>query len=350
MMHAPVDIAVAPLSPDQQAEWDAFVTEHPDGSFYHLSGWKRVFERAFGHQTYLLAARQAGSLAGVLPLVHMKSAVFGNRLISVAFMVYGGPLANSEAAAARLDEAALALADQLDADFIEYRCRAAEPARAGWQSRSDRHVTFRKPILPTDEDNLKAIPRKQRAEVRKALKAGLASEPVGDVDDLHRIMNISYRNLGTPSFSRRYFHTLQQEWGSAAQTLVIKHGTEPIAAVMSFFFRDEVLPYYGGATLAARRYSANDFMYWEVMRRACADGYKMFDFGRSKVGTGAYNFKKYWGFEPEPLHYHYHLRKGGEVPDASPANPKYQAAIRVWRRLPLWLTRHAGPLVSRQLG
>jgi len=347
-MHGPASIAVAELEPARMAEWDAFVRAHEDGSVYHLAAWKRIFEDSFAQRTYLLAAWRGETLAGVLPLVRMKSLLFGNSLVSMGHLVYGGPLASTPEALAALDEAAIGLAGRLDADHLEYRGR--RPQHAEWARHAGRYATFRKTILPSPDENLKAIPRKQRAVVRKAIKQGLTSEPTSSVDELHRIMAISYRNLGTPAFPRRYFRILKDALGADCEILTIRHEGRPVAAVMSFFFGNEVLPYYGGGTGEARALGANDFMYWEVMRRACERGCTLFDFGRSKTGTGAYNFKKYWGFEPEPLDYEFYLRKGAEVPDRSPLNPKYRSAIAVWKRLPLWVTMRLGPLLAKHLG
>jgi FemAB-related protein (PEP-CTERM system-associated) len=119
---------------------------------------------------------------------------------------------------------------------------------------------------------------------------------------------------------------------------------------MSFYFRDEVLPYYAGDDEAARDLAANDFKYWELMRRACERGLKTFDYGRSKQGTGSYSFKKNWGFEPAPLHYEYRLYKRESIPQNNPNNRKYQWMIRTWRKLPLPVANWLGPFIVRSLG
>ena len=151
-------------------------------------------------------------------------------------------------------------------------------------------------------------------------------------------------------FSRRYLAALQQAFGADCEILTVMHGDRAVASCLSFYFRDEVLPYYGGGTLAARELAGNDFMYWEVMERARERGSRLFDYGRSKRGTGSYEFKRYWGFEPEPLYYEYFLVKGATVPDLSPVNPRYERLIAAWRRLPLWVSRLAGPPLAKYLG
>ncbi|RMD90424.1 MAG: FemAB family PEP-CTERM system-associated protein [Alphaproteobacteria bacterium] len=341
-------IEVRTFAPEQATAWDAFVRAHDDGTFFHLSGWKDVIEKAFGHACPYLVAREGGEIAGVLPLVHLKSRIFGNRLVSNAFCVYGGPLAASEEAAQALDGAAMALADRLGVDSLEYRL--LRPLHDDWVRHDDRYATFRKPISDDDEQNLLAIPRKQRAMVRKAIRLGLKSDALASPDDVHAVYAESVRNLGTPVFPRRYFRLLAQVFGKDCEGLLVHHEGSPVAAVLSFYYKDEVLPYYGGGTAAARQLAGNDFLYWEVMRRAAARGCRLFDFGRSKVGTGAFNFKKYWGFEPQPLYYEYRLRPGQTLNEVSPNNPKYGLAIALWRRLPLWVTNGLGPVIARNLG
>jgi FemAB-related protein (PEP-CTERM system-associated) len=120
--------------------------------------------------------------------------------------------------------------------------------------------------------------------------------------------------------------------------------------VLNFYFRDEVLPFYGGGIAAARQLAANDFMYWEVMRRACERGYRIFDFGRSKIGTGSYAFKCNWGFHPSPLIYQFRLAPGRSMPDLNPLNPKLAVFIAAWKHLPLMVATRLGPLIVRGIG
>ena len=343
-------ITVHRLDDAGAARWDAFVDATPSATFFHRAGWQRVIGQAFGHRCYYVYAERDGEICGVLPLVHVNSRIFSNGLISNAFGVYGGPAVSEPAAAAALDAYAVDLMHQVGADFLEYRCR--ERRRADWPCKDDLYVTFRRPIDPSADANLKAIPRKQRAVVRKALKAGQLTDVLDDdIERLHHVYATSVRNLGTPVFSKRYFRLLKEVFDRDCEVLIV-NGPEgrPVAAVMSFFFRDEVLPYYGGGTAEARRYGANDFMYWRVMERSRERGCRLFDFGRSKAGTGSYSFKKNWGFAPEPLHYEFNLRDGGEIPDVNPLNPKYRLFIALWKRLPLPLANAFGPFIVRNLG
>jgi FemAB-related protein (PEP-CTERM system-associated) len=233
---------------------------------------------------------------------------------------------------------------------MEFRTDTASPASPGWAIRDDLYVVFRKPFTADDDANLKAIPRKQRAMVRKGIDRGLASVIDDDPARLHAIYAESVRNLGTPVFARGYFRILMQEFAGQADIVTVLDGPTAIASVMNFYFRDQVLPYYGGGTAQARSRYGNDFMYWEVMRRAAARGYRLFDFGRSKQGTGAFAFKKNWGFTPQPLPYRYRLAPGASVPDHNPLNPKYRLFIAAWKRLPLPVANLLGPPIVRGLG
>lgn len=335
------------LDDNSIARWDAFVAACPEATFFHRAGWKRVIERAFGHRTYFLYAESDGVISGILPLAQIKSALFGHSLVSLPFCVYGGIAATSEAARQALDQRAQSLAAQLGVGHLEYR--SLHPMHSDWHCK-DLYVTFRKAISADAEENMNAIPRKQRAMVRKGIKAGLVGEIDSGVERFFSAYATSVRNLGTPVFSKRYFELLRQTFGEDCEILSIVKDDQVVASVMSFYFRDEVLPYYGGGTAAARAVAGNDFMYWDLMRRAAERGCRVFDFGRSKRGTGAFDFKKNWGFEPQPLSYEMQLHRARELPDLNPLNPKYQRFIKVWQRLPLPVANRLGPLIVKNLG
>ena len=213
------------------------------------------------------------------------------------------------------------------------------------------YVTFRKPILPEEEANLLAIPRKQRAMVRKGIKNGLVAQIDADAGRFFALYADNVHRHGTPALPRRYFDALQREFGADCDILTVADPAgRPLSSVLSFYFRDEALPYYAGDDVAARELAANDFKYWELMRRACAKGLKTFDYGRSKQGTGPFALKKNWGFEPTPLHYEYRLYKRDAVPQNNPANAKFKLMIETWRRLPIGVANWLGPYVVRNLG
>lgn len=340
-------LSVRACQPRDAARWDAFVHACPEATFFHRAGWKTVIEQALGHRTWYLYAEAGGEIQAVLPLVEIDSRLFGHSLSSLPFCVYGGIAAVSEPARIALDQEAQALAARLNVDFLEYR--NLEVRHPGWHAK-DLYVTFRKELYPETEQNMLAIPRKQRAMVRKGIKAGLESVLDEDIGRFYLAYSTSVHRLGTPVFSRKYFRLLKETFAQDCELMVVQNAGRTLSGVMSFYFRDEVLPYYGGGTGEARELAANDFMYWELMRRACERGIRIFDFGRSKRGTGSHDFKKNWGFEPQPLHYEYQLHRARAVPDHNPLNPKYRLFIRAWQKLPLALANFVGPYVVRNLG
>lgn len=342
------EVRIEALEDDAVASWDRFVQETPEATFFHRAGWKAVVERGFGHSCRFLQAKRAGRITGVLPLVHVSSRLFGNALISNAHCAYGGPIATDPTSLEALDRAAEQLARHLRVDYLEYRLR--RPSARSWMRNSALYATFRKPLVADPATNLRAVPRKRRAMLRKAQALGLRSEVDRDIGRFYPLYARSVRNHGTPAYPPAYFQALLEVFGSDCEILTVLRGARPLASVLSFRFRDEVLPYYSGSGAHARRLAASDFMYWEAMRRACESGARVFDFGRSKVGTGAFAYKRIWGFEPQPLHHEYLLLRRGEMPNVNPLNPKYAVLIALWRRLPLFVANTLGPRISRGLG
>jgi FemAB-related protein (PEP-CTERM system-associated) len=344
----PQDLTVRSMTGSDAQAWDKFVAAEPGATFFHRAGWKEVFESVFGMRTHFLIAERGGQIRGVLPLVHQKSMIFGNVLTSAPFCVEGGPVACEPEALAALDREALALMERVGASSLEYRSRKA--SRPGWAVKSGLHASFARPMTGDDKANLLAIPRKQRAVVRKTLESGLSSVIDESPERLFRVYSESVRNLGTPVFPRRYFDALLRVFGKDCDIVTVLDRGKPVSAVMNFYFRDTVMPYYGGGIAEARKSGANDFLYWEVMRRAAARGYRRFDFGRSKANSGAFAFKKNWGFEPEWLEYEYRLKEGASLPHISPANPKFGLFIAAWKKLPLPVANFLGPMLIRYLG
>jgi FemAB-related protein (PEP-CTERM system-associated) len=330
------------------ASWDEFVLACPQATFFHRAGWMKILREVLKHDTHYLLARTQGRITGVLPLAHVKSRLFGNALTSLPFAAYAGVAAEDPASAQALVSHAQQLARSLGVQHLELR--HLQQQQPEWPQQ-DLYVTFRKAILPDEEANMLAIPRKQRAMVRKGIKNGLKSEVDTSIDRFFSLYASNVHRHGTPALSKRYFQALQREFGTDCEVLTV---TGPdgqlLSSVLSFYFRDEVLPYYAGDDEAARDLAANDFKYWELMRRSCARGLKVFDYGRSKQGTGPYAFKKNWGFEPQPLHYEYCLYKRDSVPQNNPSNPKYQLVIKTWRRLPIGVVNWLGPFIVRSLG
>jgi len=345
--HLTAPLKIRPMEERDIESWDSFVLSRPDGTFFHRIGWRSIFRDIFKLDPRYLVAERDSQIMGILPLVFQRSLLFGNALIAAPFCVEGGPLALDDETDAALTLAALALQVETKAPYLEFRSRKATH---GWTVKKDLYATFSRSLSADDQENLVAIPRKQRAVVRKTLESGLVSEVDDQIDNTFRVYSESVRNLGTPVFSKRYFSALRKTFGKDCDALVVKEGGVPVSAVLNFYHRDTVLPYYGGGTKLARRNGANDFLYWEVMRRSAARGYRRFDFGRSKAGTGAFSFKKNWGFTPEWLEYEYHFLPGHSMPDKNPLNPKYSRMIEAWKKLPLPVANFIGPWLIGGLG
>jgi FemAB-related protein (PEP-CTERM system-associated) len=351
---------------DQKA-WDDFVLAHDQGTVFHLSTWKAVIEKSFGHKSHYLIAEAFPSdlpasrppglpasqppsrsrICGVLPLFRIRSLLFGHFMVSVPFAELGGPLADSAPAAAALLREAEKRAAFFNCDYLEFRNRIPAP---GYLTKG-LYVNFTRRLFSRVDDNFKAIPRKARRMIRQGQKAGLRAESGHHLlPEFYGVMAASYRNLGTPLFPKRMFRLFLERFGSHADLLLIRSPQGiVVAGVLSFFYKDRVVPYYAGSLPESRHLAPNDFMYWELMRRGCEKGFGVFDFGRSKIDTGSYHFKRHWGFEPRPLAYQYHLIRAKEMPNLSPANPKYQKKIELWQKLPLALTRLLGPVIARNL-
>ena len=328
--------------------WDDFVFACPEATFFHRSSWQQIVRDIFRHPTYFFYAERDGRICGVLPLAHVKSRLFGNALVAMPFAVYGGVATNDAATASALEAEARQLAGRLHVDHLEFR--NVSQRHADWPTQ-DLYVTFRKEIRPEVEENMLGIPRKQRAMVRKGIKNGLLSTVDRNTDRFFALYADNVHRHGTPALPKRYFDTLLQVFGDDCEVLTVTDSDgRLLSSVLSFYFRDEVLPYYAGDDESARHLAANDFKYWELMRRSCERGIKIFDYGRSKRGTGSFAFKKNWGFEPQPLHYEYCLYKRDSIPQNNPANAKYRLFIEAWRRMPIGLANWLGPHIVRNLG
>ncbi|MCB9942166.1 MAG: FemAB family PEP-CTERM system-associated protein [Geminicoccaceae bacterium] len=342
-------IRTAPLAADRQQAWDTYVDAHPAGTFFHRSDWQRAMKDGFGHDCHFIEARRGDEVTGVLPLVQVKSPLFGHALISTGFCVDGGPLVSDDDSLAALLDAAEAIAGELGAERIEFRAPA--PDRDGWVDAGGTYVGFRRELESDPDANLARIRRKQRAMVRKGLGFGLTAVIDPGIDRFYEIYAASVHRLGTPVFGKGYFRALQETFAGDCDVLTIEHEQRPVASVLSFYHKGTVLPYYGGSLPEARDLAANDVMYHELMRHAVVSrGCTMFDFGRSKKDTGAYNFKRHWGFEPEELTYGFWMKDGGTPPEINPLNPKYRIFINMWQKMPFWLTKIVGPPIARQLG
>ncbi len=342
-----MNIKISKSDTGDRENWDNYVLSHPRGTIFHLTAWKNVVERSFHHRSIYLKAESDGRVCGIFPMFEIKSMLFGHYFISVPFAEIGGALAYDSETELELVSHGSAMAESCNVQYLELRNR--EPIQ-GLETKS-LYYNFRKEIFSDHDANLKAIPRKSRAMVRNAIKKGLVSETGHHLlDQFYSILALNYHRLGTPIFPKRFFKNFLDEYKENAGILVVrtKEGN-PAAAVLFFIYKDQMIPYYAGSDFSFRRLGPNDFMYWELMKLAVEKKCTIFDYGRSKEGTGSFSFKKHWGFTPRPLAYQYHLVKAQEIPNLSPANPKYQKKIEMWRKMPHSMTKFLGPFIARNL-
>ena len=340
--------SVAPLTPADRADWAAFLDAHPEGTPFHSLAWCDAVRESLGHDTPSLIARRGGAVVGILPLVHVKTRLFGNNLVSTGFAVGGGILADDDAAAKALADAATDLAAERRVDCLELRSASAR--FDGWPTKSETYAGYSAPLLADADERLKAVPRKKRADIRKGIAADFTVDTGATPATFHDLYARNLHALGTPILPRHWYGALKRHFGDACEISAVIIGDRPVVSLLSFYWGDTVYPYYVGALPEARRLHAFDYVYWSLMERAAERGIARFDFGRSKIGTGAADYKKHWGFEGVPLEYQYRLIGASEMPDVNPNNPKYARFVKWWKRMPLGATKLAGPFLARQLG
>jgi FemAB-related protein (PEP-CTERM system-associated) len=350
--HVRTAVRLADLAdPGEVRRIAAFVAGHPQATAFHRLEWLLAVARGTGNRALALVSERGGDLTGYLPLTQAHSPLFGRVLVSSGFAVDGGLLATDLCDTVEVFAALEELAARQSCPGIELR-GGPLPEGAGWQLRTQSHCTFVAPLAADDQAQLEWIPRKQRAEVRKGL-ANLLDIEVGtserDRAAHYSVYAESVRNLGTPVFPRALFDAVLDGFGEDADILTVRHDGAPVASVISLYHREAVMPYWGGGTDAARRLRANDRMYYELMLHARRRGCERFDFGRSKVASGAYHFKRNWGFEPRPLAYAAWTAPGQAPRDADPTSARHAARIALWRRLPLPLANLLGPWIARGL-
>lgn len=334
----------------QAAAIDAFVRAHAASTPFHLTAWSRAIARGCAQAPLYLVSKAGQSIAGVLPLTIVHSPLFGRALVSVGFAVGGGVLADNDAVAAQLIAAATAAARRWSCGTVEIKGGAIP---ADWHIDATTYVGFVRPLAGDADAELTAIPRKQRAEVRRAL--GLALTTDTGRDDRARaahyaVYSASVHNLGTPVFPRALFSAVLDEFGTDADILTVWHDGTPVASVLSLYHKGAVMPYWGGGTGAARDLRANEMMYYALMNHARDRGARLFDFGRSKVGTGAAAYKKNWGFEPQPLRYGKLSVDGRPLRSINPLDPQFSRKVQLWQNLPLGLANRIGPFIAAGLG
>jgi len=334
---------------NRSAEWDAFVETFGSATAYHRHGWKTVIGKSFGHECpYLAAIDEEGAWQGILPLAHMHSMVFGNFLVSLPFVNYGGLLCRSSAAATLLLAEAERTRRSHGASHVELR--HIEPGPEGLPTKRHK-VTMVLELLATPDDQWRGFDSKLRNQVRKAQKSGLQFKRghLELLDGFYEVFARNMRDLGTPVYSKQFFRNVLETFADTTAVIAVFLDGRIIAAGIASWFQRRFEVPWASSIRDYKSMCPNHMLYWEAIQFAIERGFRQFDFGRSTPNEGTYNFKKQWGASPVQLHWQYLLDENARLPELNPGNPKYQAAIRVWQRLPVSVTKVIGPRIVRNI-
>ena len=337
------------LRHEERAQWDAYVMGSAVSACYHLSGWKNVIEGSFGHKTYYLASKNDGRMTGVLPLVQLKSLLFGNFMVSLPYFNYGGACSDTDDDRRELLKEAEQIA--LDQKVSHIELREEQAGDSSLPARTEK-VSMRLP-LPADPEQLwNSFSSKLRSQVKRPEKAGMYVT-IGKEDQLDGFYDVFSRNmrdLGTPVYAKSFFRNILSAFPDTTWICTVStQSGAPAASGFLLGFKEIMEIPWASSVKAFNRESPNMLLYWSVLKFACEKGYATFDFGRSTRGVGTYRFKEQWGARPVQLYWHYWLRNGGKLPELNPHNPKYRTAIQVWKSLPLALTKMIGPHIVKNL-
>lgn len=341
-------IRIEQVGDDAAPEWDAFVGAAGGASFYHRYSWRPLIHRVFEQETHYLAARAGGRICGVLPLVRLKSRLFGDFMVSMPYLNYGGVIGESPAVEQALVSKACALAGERGVSHVELRHRTN--TLESFPLRTDKVTMLLK--LPKSPGELwQALGSKLRAQVKRPQKenAVCVNGGIELLNEFYSVFSENMRDLGTPVYSRRFFASMLEAFPAAARIFVVRHAGRAVAAGFVIGAAGVLEIPWASSLRRANAVGVNMLLYWSLLEFACQQGYATFDFGRSSVDAGTYRFKKQWGAEAHQLYWHYWMREGGEPPRLNHSNAKFDMAVAAWRRLPLAVANRLGPLLIRNL-
>ena len=328
---------------------DSFLRGSDAASAYHDYRWIGVVEKSFGHGCYYLVCHDPdGTAAGTLPLVHMKSRMFGNFLVSMPYFNYGGVCADQPAVRDILIGEAVRTARELGASHIEFRQEL--PLDNGFPVKT-RKVSMRLPLPGSGADLWKSFPSKLRSQIRKPQKEGMTVRISRheELENFYRIFSINMRDLGTPVYPKRFFRTILDQFPENSWICTVFNGKTPVASGFLVGYKEKLEIPWASAIRRYNRLGPNMLLYWSCLEFACDKGFRVFDFGRSTAGESTYRFKEQWGAAPCTMHWHYWLAEEGALPEINPDNPRYRFAIQLWKRIPVPLTRLIGPRIVRNI-
>ena len=325
------------------AAWDAYVSRQSAASIYHLSAWRTLIADLYGHASHYLYAIEGTDVVGVLPLVRLKSVLFGDYLVSMPYFNYGGAIAQTPEIKRELLEQAAGFAARNGCSHIEARDTA--PFEAGWSARTDK--VGMELALPRDVDALwSGFSSKLRAQIKRPQReAGVEVRRGGAelLTDFYQVFSRNMRDLGTPVYPVTMFARILAAFPAATAIVSVRFESQPVAAGFVIGFRDRLEIPWAASRREFNRFGFNMLLYWEILKKAVEDGYAVFDFGRSSRDGGTHKFKQQWGAQERPLHWHYWLPAGKQMPNLTPKNSKYSFAIAMWKRMPLLVANRIGP-------
>lgn len=341
-------IQVRPFHQSDRSHWENYVKSHPQSTVFHQLAWCDAVAEAYGHDLSHFTAWQEDRLVGILPLMVVNGFLTGKVLVSVPYGTYGGLLADSGQIEQIILDEAEKFRSIIQARYLELRHR--EPRGVSLPSFGN-YVTFRKELPIHEDEVLQKYPKKARAATRNGLKMIGEDCSIFSSHMLRTIYGLYAWNMkkhGSPNYSLAFFEALQRHYGEDCVCLVIHDGVSPLGGVVSFIFRDEITPYFCGTTPTGDRCCVSNVMFLKLMQYAIKKGLRIFDFNRTRRdNSGPFNFKRHMGFEPVDLNYQVSLSVGEKIPNLSPSNKRYKMAIKVWKKLPLWITKPAGQRISK---
>jgi serine/alanine adding enzyme len=333
---------------DDRDRIEAFLERSGKSTIYHRTGWKAVIEKTFSHTFDYLVAEDGEGIRGVLPMVHIRSRLFGNYMVSLPYFNYGGPCAENTTAESALVQEATRRAGMRDARFIEFR--SVERWGDGFPVKTGK-VSMVLDLPTSAEDLWKAFPSKLRSQIRRPERDGMRAR-IGREEELegfYRVFSVNMRDLGTPVYPKRFFENMLYQFPDNSWICSVYRDREVAASGFLVGYRNRMEIPWASSLRRFNRLSPNMLLYWESLRFACESGYASFDFGRSTPEEGTYRFKEQWGASPVQLYWHYWLRDKVPMPELNPRNPKYRIAISIWKKLPVPLANFIGPRIVKNL-
>lgn len=340
-------ISIALLS-DEHDAWNRYIESNPAASLYHHAKWKDLIHNVFGHECYYFyASNSNGEIIGILPLVRLKSRLFGDFMVSMPYFNSGGAVANNLSIEQKLIQAANNHAEKIGTNHIEYR---DDIARDGLPVRTEK-VNMILSLPSTQKALWNTFTSKLRSQIRRSQREETQVKIGGAecLEDFYTVFAQNMRDLGTPVYGMSFFRKILEEFAQHSKIIVVRKGKRPVAAAFLLGYKDTLEIPWASTIKSVNHLSINMLLYWEVLKFAIESQYRYFDFGRSSKNSGTFRFKQQWGAKPKQMYWHYWLPKDIKLPELNPANPKFALAINAWKRLPISITKWLGPYIVRNL-